>query len=118
MGPTGGGLLSPAVQWVKGRYALAYHRYIQEPNNAELLRCRRTAIEPVFDLIAQVLGTQAKQKQLPRQKLAAVPGSIFETPPNERFWPRYSCLVARIPWDKRWKWQLEFEQGSVPTQNL
>jgi DDE family transposase len=65
-------LLSPAVKWVKGRYALAYHRYIQQPENAELLRCRRTAIEPVFDLIAQVLGTQAKQKQLPVQKLSNV----------------------------------------------
>jgi hypothetical protein len=65
-------LLSPAVQWVKGRYALAYHRYLQQPENAELLRRRRTAIEPVFDLIAQVLGTKAKQKQLPIQKLANV----------------------------------------------
>ena len=65
-------LLSPAVKWVKGRYALAYHRYIQQPENAALLRCRRTAIEPVFDLIAQVLGTQAKQKQLPVQKLSNV----------------------------------------------
>ena len=65
-------LLSPAVKWVKGRYALAYHRYIQQPENAELLRCRRTAIEPIFDLIAQVLGTQAKQKQLPIQKLSNV----------------------------------------------
>jgi Transposase DDE domain len=65
-------LLSPAVKWVKGRYALAYHRYIQQPENAELLRRRRTAIEPVFDLIAQVLGTKAKQKQLPLQKLANV----------------------------------------------
>ena len=68
----GVGLLSPAVKWVKVRYALAYHRYIREPDNAELLRCRRTAIEPVFDLIAQVLGTQAKQQQLPLQKLANV----------------------------------------------
>jgi hypothetical protein len=42
-------LLSPAVKGVKGRYALAYHRYIQQPENAELLRRRRTAIEPVFD---------------------------------------------------------------------
>jgi hypothetical protein len=60
------------VQWVKGRYALAYHRYIQQPENAELLRRRRTAIAPVCDLIAQVLGTKAKQKQLPLQKLSHV----------------------------------------------
>ena len=65
-------LLSPAVKWVKGRYALAYHRYIQQPENAALLRRRRTAIEPVFDLIAQVLGTKAKHKQLPIQQLANV----------------------------------------------
>jgi hypothetical protein len=65
-------LLSPAVQWVKGRYALAYHRYSQPPEHAELLRCRRPAIEPVFDVIAQVLGTQAKQKQLPIQRLSNV----------------------------------------------
>src|SRR5262245_66496205 len=65
-------LLSPAVKWVKGRYAVAYHRYIQQPENAERLRCRRTAIEPVFDLIAHVLGTKAKQKQLPIQKLSNV----------------------------------------------
>ena len=70
--PQGVVLLSPAVKWVKGRYALAYHRYIQQPENAELLRRRRTAIEPVFDLIAQVLGTKAKQKQLPIQKLSNV----------------------------------------------
>ncbi len=72
MGHTGAVLLSPAVKWVKGRYATAYHRYIQQPENAALLRSRRTAIEPVFDLIAQVLGTKAKQKQLPIQKLANV----------------------------------------------
>jgi len=68
----GVGLLSPAVKWGKGRYALASHRYIQQPENAELLQCRRTAIEPVFDLIAPVLGAQAKQKQLPLQKLSNV----------------------------------------------
>jgi hypothetical protein len=68
----GGVLLSPAVKWVKGRYATAYHRSIQQPENAALLRRRRTAIEPVFDLIAHVLGTTAKQKQLPIRKLANV----------------------------------------------
>jgi Transposase DDE domain len=65
-------LLSPAVKWVKGRYALAYHRYIQQPENAKLLRRRRTAIAPVFALITQVLGNKAKQKQLPIQKLSNV----------------------------------------------
>jgi len=65
-------LLSPAVQWVKGRSATAYHCYIQQPENAALLRSRRTAIAPVFDFIAQGLGTTAKQKHLPLQKLANV----------------------------------------------
>src|SRR5213593_2598730 len=46
-------LLTPAVKWVKGRYAAAYHRFIQQPENAALLAMRRTAIEPMFDLIAK-----------------------------------------------------------------
>lgn len=65
-------LLTPALRWVKGRYATAYRRLIHEPENAERLKSRRTAIEPVFDLVAKVLGTTAKQKQLPIQKLANV----------------------------------------------
>jgi hypothetical protein len=65
-------LLTPALKWVKGRYATAYHRFIQQPANAKLLNSRRTAIEPVFDLVAKVLGTTAKQKQLPIQRLANV----------------------------------------------
>jgi hypothetical protein len=65
-------LLTPALKWGKGRYATAYHSFITQPENADLLRSRRTAIEPVFDLVAKVLGTTAKQKQLPLQKLANV----------------------------------------------
>lgn len=65
-------LLTPALKWVKGRYAAAYHCFIQQPANAKLLNSRRTAIEPVFDLVAKVLGTTAKQKQLPIQKLTNV----------------------------------------------
>lgn len=65
-------LLSPAYKWRKGRYARAYHRYIKQPVNAQRLRRRRTTIEPLFDLIAKVLGTTARQKQLPVQRLANV----------------------------------------------
>jgi hypothetical protein len=65
-------LLTPALKWVKGRYAAAYHCFIQQPANAQLLNSRRTAIEPVFDLVTKVLGTTAKQKQLPLQKLTNV----------------------------------------------
>jgi hypothetical protein len=58
-------LLSPAAKWKHGRYAKAYHRYLKHPANIRCLRKRRTTIEPLFDLIAKVLGTTAKQKQLP-----------------------------------------------------
>jgi len=62
-------LLTPAHKWVKGRYATAYHCFIRESDIAEHLRKRRTSVEPLFDLIAKVLGTTARQKQLPIQGL-------------------------------------------------
>jgi hypothetical protein len=65
-------LLSPASKWRKGRFAQAYHRTLKQPANARRLRQRRTTIEPLFDLIAKVLGTTAKQKQLPVQGLPNV----------------------------------------------
>jgi hypothetical protein len=60
-------LLTPAYQWVKGHYARAYHRFLKDPAVAAALRKRRTTIEPLFDLVAQVLGTTGQQKQLPVQ---------------------------------------------------
>jgi hypothetical protein len=65
-------LLAPALKWVKGSYAPVYHRFITQPENADLLHSRRTAIEPVVDLVAKVLGTTARQKPLPIQRLAHV----------------------------------------------
>ncbi len=65
-------LLTPALKWQKGRYAIAYHQFIRQPENAAQLKRRRSAIEPVFDLVAKILGTTARQKQLPIQKLANV----------------------------------------------
>lgn len=65
-------LLTPALRWVKGRYAEAYHRYIAQPENAALLHVRQTAIEPFFDLLAQVIGATDNTKQLPLQRLANV----------------------------------------------
>ena len=62
-------LLSPAFKWVNGRFAKAYHRFIKEPLNALRLSNRKTIIEPLFDLIAKVIGTTGKQKQLPVQNL-------------------------------------------------
>jgi hypothetical protein len=68
----GGVLLTPALRWVKGRYATAYHRFIGEPQPAERLRSRRTALEPVFDLLAPLSGATDNHKQLPLQGLANV----------------------------------------------
>lgn len=65
-------LLTPALTWVKGRYAQAYHRFIKQPHNADCLRHRRTSVEPFFDLSAKVLGTTGKHKQLPIQRRANV----------------------------------------------
>ncbi len=62
-------LLTPALKWVKGRFAQAYHRFIRLPDVAEHLDKRRTSVEPLFDLIAKVIGTNAQQKQLPVQRL-------------------------------------------------
>lgn len=65
-------ILTPAAKWTTGRFAQAYHAYLKQPANLLRLRKRRTTIEPLFDLIAKVLGTTAKQKQLPIQHLAYV----------------------------------------------
>jgi hypothetical protein len=65
-------LLTPALRWVTGRYAEAYHHYIAQPENASLLHNRQTAIEPFFDLLAQVIGATDNQKQLPIQRLVNV----------------------------------------------
>jgi hypothetical protein len=65
-------LLTPATIWKNGRYARAYHRFIVKTPYSHWLKCRKTAIEPVFDLFAKVLGTANNQKQLPLQRLANV----------------------------------------------
>jgi hypothetical protein len=60
-------LLTPACKWVKGRYAQAYHLFIKEAANAERLRRRGASVEPLFDLVAKVLGVTGKHTQLPVQ---------------------------------------------------
>ncbi len=62
-------LLTPAKKWVKGRFAQAYHRFLRLPDIAHHLKKRRTSVEPLFDLIAKVISTNAKQKQLPVRHL-------------------------------------------------
>jgi len=65
-------LLTPAAKWKNGRYAKAYHQFIARPPFAQWLKCRKPAIEPVFDLFSKVLGTTRNHKQLPVQGLAKV----------------------------------------------
>jgi hypothetical protein len=69
-------LLSPALKWATGRYATAYRRFIREPEQVELSRSRRTAIEPIFDVVAQLIGATDNHKQLPLQRLAQVRTSL------------------------------------------
>ena len=65
-------LITPAVKWVKGRYAAAYHRFLKEPEQVEHLKRRRTSVEPLFDLVARVLGSPGKQGRVPVQRLGNV----------------------------------------------
>ena len=45
------------------------HDYIDQPEQRDLLQSRRTAIEPIFDLVAKTLGTTGRHKQLPLQRI-------------------------------------------------
>lgn len=65
-------LLTPAAKWRNGRFAGAYHRFRQRPHNHQHLQRHRTSIEPAFNLMAQIIGTTSRQKQLPAKGLANV----------------------------------------------
>jgi len=66
-------LVTPALRWRKGKYAQAYRQFIKtQADIVTILKKRKTAIEPIFDLIAQLLGTNGKQKQLFRQGIENV----------------------------------------------
>jgi hypothetical protein len=65
-------LVCPAAQWKNGKYAQAYHHFLEQKPVSDWLKCRKTAIEPVFDLLSKVLGTANNHKQLPVQWLAKV----------------------------------------------
>jgi hypothetical protein len=65
-------LLTPAASWRNGHYAAAYHQFIAKAPFKKWLKCRKTAIEPVFDLFSKILGTANNHKQLPLQRLANV----------------------------------------------
>lgn len=62
-------LITPALRWVKGRYAEAYHRFIELPDSAQRLRIRRTSVEPLFDLMNKVIGSGRHRKHLPARRL-------------------------------------------------
>ena len=65
-------LVTPAAKWKNGKFAQAYHHFLEQKPVDGWLRCRKTAIEPVFDLFSKVLGTVNNHKQLPVQWLAKV----------------------------------------------
>jgi len=45
---------------------------LAEVNIQERFKKRKTSVEPLFDLIAKVIGATGQQKQLPMQKLVNV----------------------------------------------
>lgn len=65
-------LITPALRWVHGRYAKAYHRFLQQPEVKACLRRRKTSVEPLFDMIAKVVGATDNHKQLKIQRLVNV----------------------------------------------
>jgi hypothetical protein len=66
-------LVTPALRWRNGKYAKAYRHFIKTQTDiVQILKKRKTAIEPIFDLIAQLLGTNGKQKQIFRQGIENV----------------------------------------------
>jgi len=65
--------VTPALRWRNGKYAHAYRQFIKTQSDiVQILRKRKTAIEPIFDLLSQLLGTSGKQKQLFRQGIQNV----------------------------------------------
>jgi hypothetical protein len=58
-------LVTPASTWRQGSDAQAYHRFLKQEQVRTWLKKRRSAIEPVFELLRHVMGTKGKQKQLP-----------------------------------------------------
>jgi len=65
-------LPSPAAAWENGKYAQAYHHFLKQEPYRTWLKCRKTAIKPIFDLPSKLLGTLNNHKQLPLQRLANV----------------------------------------------
>jgi hypothetical protein len=64
--------LVPALKWRASRPAQAYHQFLSQPENTALLAARKTAVEPLFDLVSQAVGTTNNHKQLSIKGLANV----------------------------------------------
>ncbi len=63
-------LVTPALRWRNGKYTKAYRQFIKtQADIVRILKKHKIVIEPIFDLIAQLLGTSAKQKQIFRQRI-------------------------------------------------
>jgi hypothetical protein len=65
-------LVTPASTWRRGSDAKGYHRFLKQADVELWLKKRRSAIEPMFELLRHVLGTKGKQKQLPVAGVACV----------------------------------------------
>lgn len=65
-------LITPALRWSEGRDAEAYHRFLKTPECKQCLRKRKTSVEPLFDLIAKVVGATDNHKQLSLPQLVNV----------------------------------------------
>ena len=73
MGQARGGLITPALKVSSDSPQRGpYKAFITQPENQALLHARKTATEPLFDLIAQLIGAGDQQKQLPRKGVASV----------------------------------------------
>jgi hypothetical protein len=94
-------LLTPASTWKTGRFARSYHRLLKKLPFRKWLACRKTSIEPIFDLFAKVLGTTKSQKQLPIQGL-----------PNVRTFLALGVLAVQVSMITNNVWNLPFRQIS------
>lgn len=66
-------LVTPALKVSDATPAgAAYKAFLQQPEQQALLKARKTAIEPFFDLLSRVIGAGDHQKQLPVKGLAHV----------------------------------------------
>lgn len=93
-------LITPALR-ANGKDGKAYHRFIQQPDIASLLKRRKTAIEPVFDLISHLLNTTNNHKQLP------VKGK-----PNVRTFLAFGVLLVQLALLMNSIWGLPFHNIS------